>query len=564
MRNKGLLMLIAAIIAMMGVTQSTAAEAKQKKLKYLNHRYYGQVVKKTPMGEGEITIAGIKISGTFENKTIKNAMLRGNWCSFEGDITYDETDIIVLKAGGDFRYYYYVCDHLPGSNLKAENGHLKAENGQPLNLEELGERENVHQVLSEDMKISSVPLEENLIEGKAILANDTINIDFIPRELRDFYAIPYSFYAIFQDIKLWERDLANHEVEVGKTGFFYVPKNRKEWARKERQEEKLEFKDKSGKQWTIQIEDKRYKVVFPDGSLASTSTGGHIVKKEGEGFYNPEKKEGIRFFPNGVYLEYNAKERNSYVWNIPDKGIQFAIKNDQFNQIARILNHEKIISGKDSVLRRSEGEDTFYEVELIGCKEKSENERMEIIRKYILPLLPTDSVSYEFYLAPDNPYHDDSIDKEKSIFYRNFIGNLVNYEENEKINIERYKKFEEQRAKEEEEAAKERAKRQAENEANLKRAFAKLTSKYGAKAVKQVEECELKGLPIKLISEYIYYTNKYRNSYTVTLDEYEPSVADAIKYGAGIRVYLLRGNPLWGCKLYVRNGKVISQIDYLI
>ena len=357
MRNKGLLMLIAAIIAMMGVTQSTAAKAKQKK--YLNHRYYGQVVKKTPMGEGEITIAGIKISGTFEDKTIKNAMLRSNWCSFEGDITYDETDIIVLKAGGDFRYYYYVCDHLPGSNLKAENGNLKAENGQPLNLEELGERENVHQVLSEDMKISSVPLEENLIEGKYILANDTINIDFIPRELRDFYAIPYSFYATFQDIKLWERDLANHEVEVGKTGFFYVTKNYKEQNKEERQRGKLEFKDRSGKQWTIQIEDKRYKVVFPDGSLASTSTGGHIVKKEGEGFYKPGEN-GIRFLPNGVYLEYNEKERNSYVWNIPDKGIQFAIKNDQFNQLARILNHEKIISGKDSVLRRSEGEDTFY------------------------------------------------------------------------------------------------------------------------------------------------------------------------------------------------------------
>ena len=507
MRNKGLLMLIAAIIAMMGVTQSTAAKAKQKK--YLNHRYYGQVVKKTPMGEGEITIAGIKISGTFEDKTIKNAMLRSNWCSFEGDITYDETDIIVLKAGGDFRYYYYVCDHLPGSNLKAENGNLKAENGQPLNLEELGERENVHQVLSEDMKISSVPLEENLIEGKYILANDTINIDFIPRELRDFYAIPYSFYATFQDIKLWERDLANHEVEVGKTGFFYVTKNYKEQNKEERQRGKLEFKDRSGKQWTIQIEDKRYKVVFPDGSLASTSTGGHIVKKEGEGFYKPGEN-GIRFLPNGVYLEYNEKERNSYVWNIPDKGIQFAIKNDQFNQLARILNHEKIISGKDSVLRRSEGEDTFYEVELIGFKEKSENERMEIIRKYILPLLPTDSVSYEFYLAPDNPYHDDSFDKEKSIFYDKYIGNLVNYEENEKIRNERYKKFKEQRDKEEEEAAKERAKRQAENEANLKRALAKLTSKYGAKAVKQVEECEFKGLPIKLISESLVSTKNGR------------------------------------------------------
>ncbi len=465
MRNKSILMLIA-IIAMMGAIQSEAAEAKIKKLKYLEHQYLGEVIKKIPMGEGKITIAGIDITGTFEDKTIKNASLDCNWCAFEGDITYDETDTIVLKAGGHFKYYYYVCDYRPKLD--------RAEFDKPLNLDELGERREEPLTLSKDMKITSVPLKENLIKysnstNYYFNISDTIDVSYIPEEFRDFNCLPYKykFQVVFRDVTLYKMWLpygarVPEEKEVAKTGFFWADKEYINRNKKEVEQKKWFFKDKAGKDWTIQVASLHYKVVFPDGSIASTGTNDKIIKK-GENYYNKDSYYRIRVFPNGVYLEYDGRK---YTWHIPDEGVQFGILHN-----TDIFNEKEIIIGKDSILRFSEWKysnrphTSIWTLFIDGYKKKSPDERMEIIRKYILPLLQTENMEYEFDLIKEDGAYS-KYEKEDIIYCME--GNLLSYTDGEK----RKSEIVEQEDKEREQARRER-------EAAISAEIAKFKKKFG-------------------------------------------------------------------------------------
>lgn len=100
-------------IMMAAVVMPQDAVAKDKKVKYLGHQYKGAVDKnKVPAGNGVMFVGELRINGFFDDHSAKNAEVHcfggsspDAW--FSGTITYDDSDNIVLKAGGTISINYY-------------------------------------------------------------------------------------------------------------------------------------------------------------------------------------------------------------------------------------------------------------------------------------------------------------------------------------------------------------------------------------------------------------------------------------------------------------------------
>ena len=108
---------------MMSFAMSQGAMAKVKKTKYLGHNYQGEVNdQKVPAGKGVMNVGGLIIEGIFSDHSASNAMvsraegLGTNNTTFMGEITYDESENITLKAGGIFMVKYYLSDRMDLSN----------------------------------------------------------------------------------------------------------------------------------------------------------------------------------------------------------------------------------------------------------------------------------------------------------------------------------------------------------------------------------------------------------------------------------------------------------------
>ena len=105
MKKRAIIMFVTALIMALGMSQSVMA--KEKKVKYLGHNYKGEVNdKKVPAGKGVMNVNGLMIEGDFSDHSVSNAevwrttVLGTSNTSFSGNITYDESEKIVLKAGG--------------------------------------------------------------------------------------------------------------------------------------------------------------------------------------------------------------------------------------------------------------------------------------------------------------------------------------------------------------------------------------------------------------------------------------------------------------------------------
>ena len=100
-------------IMMVAVVMPQDAVAKDKKVKYHGHQYKGAVDKnKVPAGNGVMFVGELRINGFFDDHSAKNAEVHcfggsspDAW--FSGTITYDDSDNIVLKAGGTISINYY-------------------------------------------------------------------------------------------------------------------------------------------------------------------------------------------------------------------------------------------------------------------------------------------------------------------------------------------------------------------------------------------------------------------------------------------------------------------------
>ena len=115
MKKNGILMLVVTLIMALGMNQSVMA--KEKKVKYLGHNYRGEVNdQKVPAGKGVMNVHGLVIEGDFSDHSVSNAevwrttYLGTSNTTFNGTITYDESENIVLKAGGVISTKYYYSD----------------------------------------------------------------------------------------------------------------------------------------------------------------------------------------------------------------------------------------------------------------------------------------------------------------------------------------------------------------------------------------------------------------------------------------------------------------------
>lgn len=102
--------------------------AKEKKVKYLGHNYRGEVNdKKIPAGEGTMNVNGLLIKGDFDDHSAKDAEVwRTDYMgtsntTFEGTITYDDSNNIVLKTGGVLKTKYYLTDYEGSTRLVRAN-----------------------------------------------------------------------------------------------------------------------------------------------------------------------------------------------------------------------------------------------------------------------------------------------------------------------------------------------------------------------------------------------------------------------------------------------------------
>lgn len=110
MKKLNFLLTMVALLFAMSMTQNVMA----KKKIYLGHEYKGKLNKqKRPEGQGTINVGDLLIRGIFNDRSVTDAEviiadhIEGpHNCRFNGTITYDESNNIVLKADGIFSTRY--------------------------------------------------------------------------------------------------------------------------------------------------------------------------------------------------------------------------------------------------------------------------------------------------------------------------------------------------------------------------------------------------------------------------------------------------------------------------
>lgn len=123
-------MAIIAMLAFCGIPQKAISqENKVKKVKYLGHKYEGQVNKdKVPEGEGTMNIGGLIIKGKFEGTVVSDAEVYlenesdSYFCTtYSGKINYDKSNNVTLKATGKMAVCYFDLSARfePKNSLKA-------------------------------------------------------------------------------------------------------------------------------------------------------------------------------------------------------------------------------------------------------------------------------------------------------------------------------------------------------------------------------------------------------------------------------------------------------------
>lgn len=214
-----------------------------KKIMYKHHQYKGDVSKEQiPQGKGEIDIAGIVIKGIFDATNITNASFEKEWLRYEGNVTYNESQRITLKAGGKFTKYYYVRPNL-------------------------NDKKSTEEILLEDTEIDNNDLNNNVAKIQIEIKMQDVPTELNPPIVK--YEVPIHLSKLRDnngtDIF---RFIAPSELMSGEVTF-------------------EDYKDEQERIWNYT--SKRilgysnrffhtYKVTYPDGSYSSNETGGKIVK----------------------------------------------------------------------------------------------------------------------------------------------------------------------------------------------------------------------------------------------------------------------------------------------
>lgn len=264
MKYQKVLVMLAIMMAAMVMPQG--AVAKDKKVKYLGHYYQGAVDNnKVPAGNGSMIIHGLQIDGIFDGQTVTNASVGTKTTNFSGTVTYDESDNIVLKAGGTISTEYYLDER-------------KVEEGKP---------EYVKEILKEDRIVNL-----ETFEPKELNIPYTFKLDvpqsLAPPTVTGYYAAPLEKYSY----------KSGSGVSVTKTVFIYNKP-------KDKANEVKGYKDDQGRIWD-------YKEITLPGNGFTCAT--YTVKYPNGSFYS-KRYEGNNFkykyeihYPDGKVLKFNEND----------------------------------------------------------------------------------------------------------------------------------------------------------------------------------------------------------------------------------------------------------------
>lgn len=373
--------LIVAIALLLALIAPHAVEAqnKVKKVKYLGHKYDGEVNQnKIPEGTGTMDFEVFTVKGNFDGSNISNPIFKNSQLHFDymGDASYNESDNIVLKAGGKMVNYGIRKD--VGKEVRLSIFELTKDsviNAESMNTTEL--------FVSYEVPIN-LPQE---IDPPKIVISDVLKLtEYIGRDDKNQYYKAKGF-------------ICDDFLEKGK---------------------KTRYEDGQGRIWDI--EGWKTKVVYPDGSYFNCKNGnypddikivypnGDIVEKQDENLwlclnngmsFGGIKKMGIAEFvklcnsktypkfekecsllkyPNGTKIEVKDSETHVYIPH-NNENLHFTIY--CANQDS--LNIPHVISGKQRLLRLIPKSSSFR-VGYDWRRDLSDEELNRIITESFLPL----------------------------------------------------------------------------------------------------------------------------------------------------------------------------------
>lgn len=302
--------------------QHVMAQNKIKSVKYLNHKYKGEVNNnKTPDGEGELEMFGVKglVKGFFQGNYVKNATIDGGRLKFTGDLTYDESDNITLKAGGTFIYYYCFLTRSGNIDFSWE-----------LAKESYGTQSFTEQLTSDKtVGIEAFGISEKEIAYPIKLIDDKssgVEIPSVPVKTKlSTRQYKYEEYIEF----LGRRE----KVERVKELFVLDRESLKKTRVKE-------YTDEQGRVWNF-YGSGQYKVTFPDGSYYAKTGESHrefkwtinnpnvgLAEFDSEkGSVNIKLKDGIEVykheFDNGFKFSEINNSKDFSKFYLYDSSIQF-------------------------------------------------------------------------------------------------------------------------------------------------------------------------------------------------------------------------------------------------
>lgn len=226
-----------------------------KKIMYKHHMYKGQVSKDNiPQGKGTIDISGIVIKGMFNGTLITEASFGRDWLRYEGNITFDESKQITLKAGGIITRYYYEFNIQHVGDCVFRDALVRW-------------RKSLIETLSEDIKIDNNDILNDTIYVPYSFEMEGVPLELFPPKFIMKVPIPLKKYLVYgtdQEVMIHLR--RNHWEEIEKSEKYVN-----------------DFLDEDGRIWNYRRDPRGYaptyyKVTFPDGSYCSNETNGRIIK----------------------------------------------------------------------------------------------------------------------------------------------------------------------------------------------------------------------------------------------------------------------------------------------
>lgn len=291
MKKQTIIAILAVIFAAMAMPQN--AVAKEKKVKYLGHKYRGEVNKeKVPLGKGVINIGGLIIEGNFNSNLVTNAQVyKSDYVKVKnreyfGEVAFDESNNITLKSNGKIVTTTTDGDYSILYKTRTFNYQLQSD---LIVNDEVFEPDTLR-----------VTIKRNPFDGYSELSSQLDP----PTEVSDEIVIK------LQDVEVRvEREVRDYLGEVVGTENVTVKTKVYVFPREEYEKgmNLTDYKDSQGRIWNLDRPNYTWSVQYPDGSYYRYSNDRNVgyatwktVYPDGK-FYEYEKNLSIG---NGLYLRF--------------------------------------------------------------------------------------------------------------------------------------------------------------------------------------------------------------------------------------------------------------------